>query len=66
VGGILNFSNQLSGIAAPIITGYLVAALHSFAWAFRASAIYLTIGIAAYLILLGRIEQMSVVPQAPL
>ena len=24
VGGIINFSNQLSGIAAPIITGYLV------------------------------------------
>ena len=25
VGGIMNFSNQLSGIAAPVITGYLVA-----------------------------------------
>ncbi len=56
VGGILNFSNQLSGIAAPIITGYLVSALHSFAWAFRASAIYLAVGIAAYIFLLGKIE----------
>jgi MFS family permease len=65
VGGILNFSNQISGIAAPIITGYVVAARHSFAWAFGVSAIYLVIGIAAYIILLGRIEQMPVVPQTP-
>jgi MFS-type transporter involved in bile tolerance (Atg22 family) len=56
VGGILNFSNQISGITAPILTGYLVTATHSFAWAFRASAIYLVIGIAAYIFLLGRIE----------
>ncbi len=56
VGGILNFSNQISGIAAPILTGYLVTVGHSFAWAFRASAIYLVIGIAAYIFLLGRIE----------
>ncbi len=56
VGGILNFSNQLSGIAAPIITGYLFAATHSFAWAFSVAAAYLLIGIAAYIFLLGRIE----------
>jgi ACS family D-galactonate transporter-like MFS transporter len=56
VGGILNFSNQLSGIAAPILTGYLFSATHSFAWAFGAAAIYLVIGIAAYVFLLGRIE----------
>jgi len=56
VGGIVNFSNQLSGIAAPIVTGYLVAARQSFAWAFGVSAIYLAIGIAAYVFLLGRIE----------
>lgn len=60
VGGILNFSNQISGIAAPILTGYLVTAGHSFAWAFRASAIYLVIGIAAYIFLLGRIEPPEV------
>jgi len=56
VGGIMNFSNQLSGIAAPIITGYLVTARHSFAWAFGVPAIYLVIGIAAYIFLLERIE----------
>jgi MFS family permease len=58
VGGIINFSNQLSGIGAPIITGYLLAARQSFAWAFGVSAIYLLIGIAAYIFLLGRIEPM--------
>jgi len=58
VGGIINFSNQISGISAPIITGYLVQSLHSFAWAFGVSAIYLVIGITAYIVLLGRIEPM--------
>lgn len=58
VGGIMNFSNQISGIAAPIATGYLVTAFHTYAWAFGISAIYLVIGIAAYLVLLGKIEQM--------
>jgi ACS family D-galactonate transporter-like MFS transporter len=56
VGGIINFSNQISGIAAPIVTGYLVGAHHSFAWAFGVSAIYLVIGIAGYVFLLGKIE----------
>ena len=55
VGGIMNFSNQISGISAPIITGYLVAR-QSFAWVFGVAAIYLVIGIAAYIFLLGRIE----------
>ena len=59
VGGILNFSNQLSGIGAPIITGYLFSARHSFAWAFGVAAGYLIIGIAAYIFLLGRIEPVS-------
>ena len=54
----MNFSNQISGITAPILTGYLVQSLHSFAWAFGVSAIYLVIGITAYLVLLGRIEPM--------
>jgi MFS family permease len=63
VGGIINFSNQLSGIAAPIVTGYLVAAHQSFAWAFGVSAIYLLIGIAAYIFLLGKIEPVPLQPR---
>ncbi|HEX3893505.1 MAG TPA: MFS transporter [Terracidiphilus sp.] len=55
VGGIMNFSNQVSGIAASTITGYLFAA-HQVAWVFGIAGIYLAIGIAAYVFLLGRIE----------
>jgi hypothetical protein len=52
----LNFSGELSAIAAPIITGYVVAASHSFFWAFGAAAGFLMVGIAGYGFLLGRIE----------
>jgi len=64
VGGIVNFSNQLSGIAAPIVTGYVVSHTHSYAWAFIVSAIYLLIGIASYIFLLGRIEPVAQEPMA--
>ena len=56
VGGIMNFSGQVSGIAAPIITGYVVQGQHSFAWAFVIPAVYLVVGIAGYVFLLGNIE----------
>ncbi len=61
--GIMNFSSQVSGILAPIVTGYLVTARHSFGWAFGVSAIYLCIGISAYIFLLGRIERIPSQPQ---
>lgn len=56
VGGIVNFSNQLSGILAPILTGYLIVRFHSYAWAFGVAGGYLAVGIAAYVLLLGRLE----------
>ncbi|HLJ78508.1 MAG TPA: MFS transporter [Acidobacteriaceae bacterium] len=52
VGGILNFSNQISGITAPIVTGYLVYARHAFGLAFGIAGAYLVVGICAYLFLL--------------
>jgi sugar phosphate permease len=58
LGGILNFANQISGIAAPIVTGYLVTARHSFALAFGVAAIYLAVGIAGYVFLLGDIKRL--------
>jgi MFS family permease len=64
VGGIVNFSNQLSGIAAPIVTGYLVSARQSFVWAFGVPALYLAFGIVAYAFLLGRIEPPAEEPSA--
>jgi MFS family permease len=59
VGGILNFSNQLSGIAAPIITGYLVSASHSFTGAFTVAGTYLAIGVCAYLFLLRDMDSIA-------
>jgi len=56
LGGILNFCNQLAGIAAPIVTGYVVQATHSFSWGFVAATVFLFVGIAGYVFLLGRIE----------
>ena len=56
LGGILNFCNQLAGIAAPIFTGYIVQATHSFAGAFIGATAFLVLGIAGYVLLLGRIE----------
>jgi MFS transporter, ACS family, D-galactonate transporter len=58
VGGILNFSNQISGIAAPVITGYLVYARHAFTSAFAVAGAYLVVGICAYLFLLRDARRM--------
>src|SRR5207249_546741 len=56
LGGIMNFCNQLSGITAPIVTGYIVAGTQSFSWAFAAAAAFLVVGIAGYVFLLGNME----------
>ena len=64
VGGIMNFSNQLSGIAAPIVTGYLMTAHQSLA--FGVPAIYLGIGVSAYIFLLGKIEPFPSAHSIPL
>jgi MFS transporter, ACS family, D-galactonate transporter len=56
LGGILNLCNQLAGIAAPVVTGYVVQATHSFSGAFIGATAFLLVGIAGYVFLLGRIE----------
>ena len=56
VGGIANFSGQISGICASILTGYLVSSLHSYFWAFGVAAIYLGVGILGYVFLLGPMD----------
>jgi MFS family permease len=60
IGGIMNLSNQLSGIAAPIVTCFVVAATKNFEWAFLVASVYLLIGIAAYIFLLG---DMAPIPE---
>lgn len=61
VGGILNFSNQVSGIAAPIITGYLVYARHSFTVAFAVAGAYLLVGICGYVFLLREVRPIPTI-----
>src|SRR5204863_137513 len=59
LGGIINFASQVAAIAAPIVTGYIVQATHSFSAAFIAAAVFLVVGIAGYVFLLGRMEPIA-------
>ncbi len=56
VGGIMNFAVQISAISAPVVTGYVVGRTGSYAWAFGVAAIYLAVGVASYVVLLGKME----------
>lgn len=60
VGGIMNFSNQISAIAAPILTGLTVEMTNSYVWAFVIPTVYIVVGIVAYVMMLGRIEVIDV------
>jgi ACS family D-galactonate transporter-like MFS transporter len=54
--GVVNLCGQIAAISAPIVTGYIVSATHSFAAAFVTATIILLLGIVGYVFLLGRIE----------
>jgi ACS family D-galactonate transporter-like MFS transporter len=54
--GAVNLCGQIAAISAPIVTGYIVSASHSFAAAFVTATVILLLGIAGYIFLLGRIE----------
>lgn len=56
IGGIVNFTNNLMGVAAPVITGFIVGLTHSFAGAFLVAGVVLLVGIFSYVVILGRIE----------
>lgn len=58
VGGIMNFVNNLMGVVAPVVTGYVVGMTNSFGSAFVIAGVVLLIGILAYIVLLGRIEPL--------
>jgi MFS family permease len=58
VAAIMNFANNAMAIAAPIITGYLVARTHAFAWPFAVAAGMVCAGIVGYTVVLGRIERV--------
>jgi MFS-type transporter involved in bile tolerance (Atg22 family) len=56
VGGMVNFSGQVTVIGAPIITGSIAQSTHSFAAAFATATGILLVGICGYDFLLGRIK----------
>ncbi len=58
VGGIMNFSNNMMGVVAPIVTGFVVGRTHSFVNAFLVAGLVLVAGIASFIFLLGRIEPL--------
>jgi len=58
IGGIANFCGQLSAISAPIVTGYIAYATHSFTSAFTTATVILLLGVFGYTVLLGRIERI--------
>ncbi|HEX5283406.1 MAG TPA: MFS transporter [Bryocella sp.] len=60
VGGIMNFSNQISAIAAPILTGWVVERTDSYLWAFVIPTVYILVGIVAYMTMLRRVEVIDV------
>ncbi len=59
VGSIMNFVNNIMGILAPIVTGFIVGGTGSFAAGFIIAAVMLAIGILSFLFLLGPIEQIK-------
>jgi MFS family permease len=54
--GAVNLCGQIAAISAPIVTGYIVSATHSFAAAFVTATIILLLGIVGYVFLLGHIQ----------
>ena len=55
VGGIMNFVTQIAAISAPVITGYFARA-HDFGGSFALAAVVLAIGIAGYVLGLGKLR----------
>jgi MFS transporter, ACS family, D-galactonate transporter len=56
IGGIMNFLNNMMGVVAPVATGYIVGATHSFGRAFLVAGFVLVLGIICYVFVLGRLE----------
>lgn len=60
VGSLMNFTNNVMGIAAPIITGYIAGGTGSFATGFILAGVIILVGIVCYVALLGRVEEIKV------
>lgn len=62
IGGIMNFLNNMMGVVAPIVTGFVVGASDNFETAFLIAGIVLVVGIFFYVVVLGRIEPIPPPP----
>jgi MFS family permease len=58
IGGIMNFMNSLTGIAAPAATGFIVATTGTFSGAFILAGLVLAIGVFFFTVVMGRITQI--------
>jgi len=58
VGGMMNFSNNMMGVVAPIVTGVIVARTHSFINVFLVAGLVLLAGVTSFVFLLGRIAPL--------
>lgn len=56
VSGITNFFNNMSGAAAPVITGYIISETGSFALAFACAGVAQLIGILSFTMVLGSFD----------
>ena len=59
VGGIQNCVSNIAGILGPIVTGVIVATMHSFIPALILSGVITLIGAATYLFWLGKVEPIK-------
>ena len=58
VGGLMNFANNMMGVVAPVVTGFIVGRTHAFVGAFLVAGLVLIAGVVAFVFLLGRIERI--------
>lgn len=59
IGGIMNFANNMMGVVAPAVTGFVVGETQSFGNAFLIAGVVLAIGILSYVFILGKIEPIA-------
>ncbi len=59
IGSIMNFFNNVAGIVAPIVAGFVFDRTGSFAANFLIAGAILVVGILCYVFLLGRSEQIE-------
>lgn len=66
VGSVMNFLGNISGIIAPIVTGFIADATGQFSVAFAVAAAVLVVGIISFVFLLGTIEPIRTSQRQPL